>query len=118
MVKCTSWNGPAWSTQKKYTTRCKGTIDFFFGVQHRLREEEVLRFESVAARITDENASSEDRRHASGGVFAAIDSNLRAVIGKEGAVTSIPGNEGISVRARYACLLRILLSFGRLDSEE
>ena len=36
-----------------------------------------------------------DREHTSGGVFIAIDSNLRAVVGgKEGAVASIPGNEG------------------------
>ena len=36
-----------------------------------------------AARITDENASSEDRQHTSGGVFVASDSNLGAVIGKK-----------------------------------
>ena len=36
----------------------------------------------------------EDRKHKSGGVFVAIDSNLGAVSGQEeGAVTSIPGNE-------------------------
>ena len=40
-------------------------------------------------------ASSKDRKHTSGGVFIAIDSNLGAVAGeKEGAVVSIPGNEG------------------------
>ena len=48
-----------------------------------------------AARITDENASSEDHMHTSGGVFVAVDSNLGAVVGaEEGAVESIPGNEG------------------------
>ena len=51
------------------------------------------RFAADAARITDGNASSEDRKHTSGGVFVAVDSNLGAVIGKEeGAVESIPGN--------------------------
>ena len=46
-----------------------------------------------AARITEERAGSEDRKHTSRGVFVAIDSNLGAVIGKEvGAVTWIPGN--------------------------
>ena len=36
-----------------------------------------------AARITVENAGSEDRKHTSGGVFVAIHSNQGAVIGKE-----------------------------------
>ena len=37
----------------------------------------------------------EDRKHTSGGVSVAVDSNLGTVIGKEeGAVASIPGNEG------------------------
>ena len=40
-------------------------------------------------------ASSEDRKHTSGGVFIAVDSNLGTVVGdREGAVASIPGNEG------------------------
>ena len=53
------------------------------------------RFAADAARITDENASSEDSKHSSGGVFVAVDSNLGAVIdNEEGAVTSISGNEG------------------------
>ena len=48
-----------------------------------------------AARITDETAGMEDRKHTSGGVFIAVDSNLGAVVGaEEGAVASIPGNEG------------------------
>ena len=51
-------------------------------------------FAADAARITDESAGSEDRKHMSAGVFAAVDRNLRAVIDKEeGAVMSIPGNE-------------------------
>ena len=52
------------------------------------------RFAADAARISDDNASSGDRTHTSVEVFAAVDSNLGAVIGnKEGAVESIPGNE-------------------------
>ena len=43
---------------------------------------------------TDERASSEDQKHTSGGVFVAVDSNLGAVVGGEGTVTSIPGNKG------------------------
>ena len=51
-------------------------------------------FAADRARITDETASSEDRKHTSGGVFVVVDNNLGAVIGEEeGAVTSIPGNE-------------------------
>ena len=51
-------------------------------------------FTADAARITDENASSEDCKHTSGGVCVAIDSDLGTVIDKEeGAVMSIPGNE-------------------------
>ena len=46
-------------------------------------------FEADAARIT-----SEDRKHTSGGVFVAVDSNVGAVVGEKGAVASIPGNEG------------------------
>ena len=47
-----------------------------------------------AARITDETAGSEDRKYTSGGVSIAVDSNLSAVVGEEGAVASIPGNDG------------------------
>ena len=44
---------------------------------------------------TDGNVGSEDCKHTSGGVFVAMDSNLGAVVGtEEGAVASIPGNEG------------------------
>ena len=40
-------------------------------------------------------AGDDDRKHTSGGVFVAIDSNLGAVVGaEEGAIESIPGNEG------------------------
>ena len=40
-------------------------------------------FSADAARITDEKASSEDRKHTSGGVFVAVDSYLGAVVGAE-----------------------------------
>ena len=33
-------NGPAWSTEGKYMRRYKGTIDVFFGFEHRMRKEE------------------------------------------------------------------------------
>ena len=86
--------------------RHKGKCAIFFGIEHRLRKEEMeeqfnreakegWRFAADAARITDESASSEDRKHTSGGVFVAFESNLRAVVGaEEGAVVSISGDEG------------------------
>ena len=53
------------------------------------------RFAASAPRITEEMAGDEDRKHTSGGVFVAIDSNLGAIVGaEEGAIESIPGNEG------------------------
>ena len=94
--------------------RYQGTFDVFFGIDHRLRKEEMeeqinkeakegRRFAADAARITGENASSEDRKHTSGGVFVAVDSNLGQVIGtEEGAVESIPGNEGKIAQAWVA----------------
>ena len=57
--------------------RYKGKYDIFFGIEHRLRKEDMeeqfnreakegWRFAADAARITDERASSEDRKHTSG----------------------------------------------------
>ena len=44
-------------------------------------------FPASAARITVETAGDEDRKHTSGGVVVAIDSNLGAVVGAdEGAI--------------------------------
>ena len=79
-LRCALLNGSAWSTERKYTIRYKGTFDVFFGMEHRLRKEEMeeqfnreakegWRFAADAARITDERASSEDRTHTSGGVL-------------------------------------------------
>ena len=91
--------------------RSQGTFDIFFGIEHRMVKQEMdssfnkgakqgRRCAADAARITDENASKEDRKHSSGGVFVAVDSNLGAVIdNEEGAVTSISGNEGRIVQA-------------------
>ena len=81
-----------WSTERKYMRRYKRKCDIFFGIEHRLRKEEMeehcnrvakegWRFAADAARITDERASSEDRKHKSDGVSVAVDSNLGAVVG-------------------------------------
>ena len=84
----------------------KPKCDIFFGIEHRLRKEEMeeqfngeakdrWRFAASAARIPAETAGDEDRKHTSGGVFVASDSNLGAVVGaEEGVIESFPGNEG------------------------
>ena len=98
--------------REKYMRRNRGTLDTFFGKEHGLRKEQMeeqfkkkktkegWRFAADAARMTDENANSEDHTHTSRAVFVAVDSNLGAVVGTEaGAVTSIPGNEGSIAQA-------------------
>ena len=56
--------------QRKYVRRYKGKCGIFFGIEHRLRKEEVKeqckskggwRFAADAARFADERASGEDR---------------------------------------------------------
>ena len=123
-LKCTLLNGSAWSTEKKYMRRYKGAFDIFYGIEHWLRKDEMedqlnkeakdgWRFAADVARITDERAG-EDQQHTSGGVFVAVDSNLGAVVGeKEGAVMSIPGNEGrIAQVWRDANVWSMLLAHG------
>ena len=91
-LRCTLLNGSAWSTEKS-TGRCKGTFDIFFGIGAQIKGRG-WRFAAIAARITEETAGDEDRKHTSGGVLVAIDSNQGAVVGaEEGAIESIPGNE-------------------------
>ena len=93
-LRCTLLNGSAWSTERKYMRRHNGKCDIFFGIEHRLRKEEMeeqlneeakegRRFAADAARIADERAGSEDRKQTSGGVFIAVDSDLGAVVGEE-----------------------------------
>ena len=63
--------------------------------QFNTEAKEGWRFAAEAARITDETTGNEDRKHTSGGVFVAVDSNMGAVVGeREGAVAPIPGKEG------------------------
>ena len=81
---------------RRYTGKC----EISFGIEHGLRKEEMeeqfnreakegWRFAANAARITNERASSDHRKHTSGGVFIAADSNLGTVVGeREGAVAS------------------------------
>ena len=74
--------------------RYRGKCDIFFGIEHRLRKEEMeeqfnkeakegVSFAADAARITDERAGNEDQKHTSGGVFVAVDCNLGEVVGEK-----------------------------------
>ena len=85
--------------------RHEGTYDIFFGIEHRTRKDEMeeklskegkqgWRFAVDATRITDENGSSEDCKHTSGGVVVVIDDSFGAVVHREEeAIKSFPGNE-------------------------
>ena len=96
--------------REKDIRRYKVTFDMSFGTEHWLRKDEMeeqvnkdategWRFAASAARITEERAGDEDRKHTSGSVLVAVDSNLGAVVGeKEGADMSIPENEGRSAQ--------------------
>ena len=61
--------------------RYQGTCDILFGIEHALRKEEMeeqfnkeakegRRLAASAARVTEETAVDEDRKHTSGGVVA------------------------------------------------
>ena len=86
----------------------KGTRDIFLGIENRMRKEEQFnresmqgwRFAADAARITDERASSEDRKHTSGGGLVAIDCDLG------------------ECQRRYAGFCRVLLAIRTMDAEE
>ena len=77
LLRRTLLNGSAWSTERKYMTKFVGKCDIFFGIEHRLRKEEMedqfnkeakegWRFAADAARNTDERAGSEDQKRTSG----------------------------------------------------
>ena len=102
--------------REEYVRRYQGTCDSPFGIEHRLIKGEMKeqfnkeakegwRLVADAARITDERAGSEDQQHTSGGVFVAIGSNLGAIVrADEGAIESIPGNEGRIAMSEEDCV--------------
>ena len=64
-LRCALLNGSAWTTGKKYMRRFNGTFEVFFGIEPRLRKEEMEEqlnkearegwgFAASAARITEE----------------------------------------------------------------
>ena len=76
-LKCALLNGSTWSTEWKYMRRYGGTFGVFFGIEQRLRKEVVEEqfnkeekegwiFAASAAKITEETAGDEDRKHTSG----------------------------------------------------
>ena len=86
IARCTLSNGSAWSTEKKFLVEYNGTFDIFHGIEHRMRREEMEgqfsrkakqrpRFAADAARFTDDNESSENCKHTSGGVFVVTNSD-------------------------------------------
>ena len=75
------------------------------------------RFAADVARKTDETAGSEDRKHTSGGVFVAVDSNLGAVVG-EGRLVRSQVMKAESPKLGSVRLFGVLLPLRRLDSEE
>ena len=75
-MKCTLLNGFCTEHRKEVHERHRGMFDIFFGIQHRLRKEEMEEqfnieamegwsFAVDAARGTDERASTEDQKHTS-----------------------------------------------------
>ena len=79
-LKCTSLNGSAWSTERKDIRRYRGAFNIFFGIEHKMRKDEMeeqfdkeakegWRFAADAARFTDERAGNEDQKHTSGKVL-------------------------------------------------
>ena len=40
-MRCALLDGSAWSTEKKYMRRYTGTFDILFGMEHRLRKEDM-----------------------------------------------------------------------------
>ena len=109
-LRCTLLNGSAWSTEKQVCEKIERQVRYLLWNRAQIEEggnggvnkvaKEGWRFAADVARITDENAGTEDSKHTPGGVFVAVDSNVEAVIGKEGAIGSIPGNEGRIAPAR------------------
>ena len=85
---CLLLNGLPWSKENLYMERCKSTYDIIFGIERRLRREDMedkfnkkakqgWRFAADAPVQTNESAGSVDCKHTSGGVSLEIDNWLR-----------------------------------------
>ena len=93
LLRCTLLNVSGWSTERRYMRRYNGKCDIFFGKElrgrrkwrnssiKRLMKDEGL--QRMQRELLMETTGSEDRKHMSGGVFVAVDSNLGAVVGAE-----------------------------------
>ena len=72
--------------------------------QFNREAKEGCRFAAEAPKITDERANSEDRKHTSGGVFIAIDSNSGTVVGERSSSGSNPRQQRVeSPRRGQTC---------------
>ena len=96
--------------ESKYMRRYKGKCDICFGIHHRMRKEEVEEQFNKEARITDERAGIEDRKHTSGGVFVSTATWGQWLEQKKGSM----GER----QRRFARLLGVFLAHRRLDSDK
>ena len=76
LLRCTLLNGSAWSTERKYMRRYRGKCDIFFGIEHRLRKEEME--EQFNKKAKEEchrmrrESQTKQRKHTPGVVFVAV----------------------------------------------
>ena len=85
-----------------FTRRYKGKCDIFSGIGHRLTKEEMegWRFAADATRITNETTGSEDQKHTAGVLWQSTTTWEQFWGVEEGAIGSIPGNEGRIAQVR------------------
>ena len=107
--------------------RYKGKCDIFFGIEHRVRKEDMEEQFNKEAKDGWKFAAagSEDRKHTSGGVFVAVDSNWGSGYGSRRRGNCVDPRKWWKncpsigeCQRRIACLLCVFLALRRLDSEE
>ena len=55
-LRCALLNGSAWSTERKYVRRYKGTFDVLFGIEHRLRNSSTERPRKEVLRLMQQES--------------------------------------------------------------
>ena len=66
-LRCALLNGSAWSPERKYMRRYKGTFDVFFGIEHRLRKEDMEEQFNREAKEVRRFATSAGKGHGGNG---------------------------------------------------
>ena len=100
-----SLNGSAWSTEKKYMRRYRGTFHIIFAVEHRMKKEEMeeqfnkeamqgWRCAADAARIIVTTQAVKIAGTLREEFLSRSTATWEQLNGKEGAVESMPRNEG------------------------